>query len=117
MPRWRCQNWQSAAPPAMVPSRKGLISITFFTVCEAAQAPQPQAEPSQKVTCTIQMSLLSHELLGLHRGRLTMQSQQLAAGRLRLSGQVVTSNVCSNSSMKATHKPVGPSGLMQGAYM
>lgn len=34
MPRRRCQNWQSAAPPAMVPSRYGLISMTFFTVCE-----------------------------------------------------------------------------------
>lgn len=37
-PRLRCQNWQSAAPPAMVPSRKGLISMTFLTVCEAAIA-------------------------------------------------------------------------------
>ena len=35
-PRLRSQNWQSAAPPAMVPSRCGLISITFFTVWEAA---------------------------------------------------------------------------------
>ena len=35
-PRFRSQNWQSAAPPAIVPSRKGLISITFFTVCDAA---------------------------------------------------------------------------------
>lgn len=32
IPRFRCQNMQSAAPPAMVPKRKGLISITFFTV-------------------------------------------------------------------------------------
>ena len=36
IPRLRSQNWQSAAPPAMVPSRNGLISMTFFTVCEAA---------------------------------------------------------------------------------
>lgn len=36
MPKCRCQNWQSAAPPAIVPSRKGLISITFLTVCDAA---------------------------------------------------------------------------------
>ncbi len=35
LPRLRCQNWQSAAPPAIVPSRKGLISITFFTVWDA----------------------------------------------------------------------------------
>jgi hypothetical protein len=32
VPKLRCQNWQSAAPPAMVPSRYLLISITFFTV-------------------------------------------------------------------------------------
>jgi hypothetical protein len=25
------QNWQSAAPPAIVPSKKSLISITFLT--------------------------------------------------------------------------------------
>ena len=35
-PRLRCQNWQSAAPPAMVPSRYLLISITFLTVWDAA---------------------------------------------------------------------------------
>jgi hypothetical protein len=35
LPRFRCQNWQSAAPPAMVPSRYLLISMTFFTVCDA----------------------------------------------------------------------------------
>ena len=34
----RSQYEQSAAPPAMVPSRYGLISITFFTVCEAVYA-------------------------------------------------------------------------------
>ena len=28
---------QSAAPPAIVPRRYGLISITFFTVCEAGE--------------------------------------------------------------------------------
>ena len=38
MPRLRCQNWQSAAPPAMVPNKNGLISITFLTVCDAAGA-------------------------------------------------------------------------------
>ena len=27
-PRLRCQNWQSAAPPAIVPSKESLISIT-----------------------------------------------------------------------------------------
>jgi hypothetical protein len=37
MPRLRCQKEQSAAPPAIVPKRKGLISMTFFTVCEAIQ--------------------------------------------------------------------------------
>jgi len=31
MPKFRCQNWQSAAPPAIVPSIYGLISIIFFT--------------------------------------------------------------------------------------
>ena len=31
----RSQKLQSAAPPAMVPSKEGLISITFCTVCEA----------------------------------------------------------------------------------
>ena len=35
-PRFLNQNWQSAAPPAIVPNKNGLISITFFTVCEAA---------------------------------------------------------------------------------
>jgi hypothetical protein len=34
----RSQNMQSAASPAMVPSRNWLISITFLTVCEAAGA-------------------------------------------------------------------------------
>jgi hypothetical protein len=36
LPRFLSQNWQSAAPPAIVPSKKGLISMTFLTVCEAA---------------------------------------------------------------------------------
>lgn len=36
MPRLRSQKEQSAAPPAIVPSRYGLISITFFTVPDAA---------------------------------------------------------------------------------
>lgn len=35
LPRSLSQNWQSAAPPAIVPSKNGLISITFFTLCEA----------------------------------------------------------------------------------
>lgn len=39
MPRYASQYWQSAAPPAMVPSRQLLISMTFFTVCEAIQLP------------------------------------------------------------------------------
>ena len=34
-----CQNWQSAAPPAIVPNKCGLISITFFTVCEEMYGP------------------------------------------------------------------------------
>ena len=34
-PRLRSQNWQSAAPPAMVPRRNGLISIIFLTVWDA----------------------------------------------------------------------------------
>lgn len=37
MPRFLCQNWQSAAPPAIVPSMYGLISIIFFTDCEAVK--------------------------------------------------------------------------------
>lgn len=39
IPRYANQYWQSAAPPAMVPSKLLLISITFFTVCEAIQFP------------------------------------------------------------------------------
>ncbi|KAK1837272.1 hypothetical protein QBC39DRAFT_387567 [Podospora conica] len=39
MPSHASQYWQSAAPPAMVPSRSLLISITFLTVCEAIQLP------------------------------------------------------------------------------
>ena len=35
MPRFLCQNWQSAAPPAIVPSMCGFISIIFFTDCDA----------------------------------------------------------------------------------
>ena len=35
VPKFRSQKAQSAAPPAMVPRRKGLISMTFLTVCEA----------------------------------------------------------------------------------
>lgn len=31
MPSMRSQYWQSAAPPAMVPNRYGLISMIFFT--------------------------------------------------------------------------------------
>ena len=34
MPRLRCQKAQSAAPPAIVPTKYGLISITFLTVCD-----------------------------------------------------------------------------------
>lgn len=39
MPSQASQYWQSAAPPAMVPSKTLLISITFLTVCEAIQFP------------------------------------------------------------------------------
>ena len=39
MPRYASQYWQSAAPPAMVPSRAWLISITFLTVWLAIQFP------------------------------------------------------------------------------
>ena len=36
MPSVLCQKEQSAAPPAIVPSKYGLVSMTFLTVCEAA---------------------------------------------------------------------------------
>ncbi len=39
MPSQASQYWQSAAPPAMVPSSTLLISMTFLTVCEAIQLP------------------------------------------------------------------------------
>merc|ERR1719230_1211110 len=39
IPKLRSQNAQSAAPPAMVPKRYGLISMTFFTVCDAMYGP------------------------------------------------------------------------------
>ncbi|KAK4242354.1 glycoprotease family-domain-containing protein [Achaetomium macrosporum] len=39
MPSQASQYWQSAAPPAMVPRRSELISITFFTVWLAIQLP------------------------------------------------------------------------------
>lgn len=39
MPSHASQYWQSAAPPAMVPSSTLLISMTFLTVCEAIQLP------------------------------------------------------------------------------
>ena len=39
MPRFRSQKEQSAAPPAIVPSRYGLISMTFFTVPDAMYVP------------------------------------------------------------------------------
>ena len=35
MPRFLSQNEQSAAPPAMVPSKYGLISMIFFTLWDA----------------------------------------------------------------------------------
>jgi hypothetical protein len=47
-PRLRCQNWQSAAPPAMVPSKKGLISMTFLTVCDAADAQNQEMSATQQ---------------------------------------------------------------------
>jgi hypothetical protein len=37
LPKSLSQNWQSAAPPAIVPSKNGLISITFFTLCDAME--------------------------------------------------------------------------------
>lgn len=39
MPSQASQYWQSAAPPAMVPRRTLLISMTFLTVWEAIQLP------------------------------------------------------------------------------
>jgi len=50
MPRLRCQNWQSAAPPAMVPSRNGLISITFLTVCDEMSGPWDARESTATTT-------------------------------------------------------------------
>ena len=50
MPRLRCQNWQSAAPPAMVPSRYGLISITFLTVCDEMYGPWEARESTAMTT-------------------------------------------------------------------
>lgn len=44
MPKFRSQNEQSAAPPAIVPRRKGLISMTFLTVPEAMYAPMVERE-------------------------------------------------------------------------
>ena len=35
MPRFLSQNEQSAAPPAIVPSKYGLISMTFLTLWDA----------------------------------------------------------------------------------
>lgn len=48
IPRFLCQNWQSAAPPAMVPRRYGLISMTFLTVCEAAKRTREVRIPTNK---------------------------------------------------------------------
>lgn len=42
IPRFLCQNWQSAAPPAIVPSIYGLISIIFFTDCDAGDSQQSE---------------------------------------------------------------------------
>ena len=50
LPRLRCQNWQSAAPPAMVPSKYGLISITFFTVWDEMYGPCDARESTAMIT-------------------------------------------------------------------
>ena len=47
MPKFLCQNWQSAAPPAIVPSMYGLISIIFFTDCDAAKIRKEDNENKQ----------------------------------------------------------------------
>lgn len=50
MPRYVSQYWQSAAPPAMVPSRYGLISITFFTEPDAMYEPADARESTAITT-------------------------------------------------------------------
>jgi hypothetical protein len=46
----RSQNAQSAAPPAMVPSRYGLISMIFFTVPLAMYGPCVERESTDTMT-------------------------------------------------------------------
>jgi len=50
LPNSLSQYAQSAAPPAIVPSKYGLISITFFTVCEAMYAPDVALESTAITT-------------------------------------------------------------------
>ena len=47
VPKFRSQKEQSAAPPAMVPKRKGLISITFLTVPDAMYDPIVDRESTE----------------------------------------------------------------------
>ena len=46
----RSQNAQSAAPPAMVPSKYGLISMIFFTVPLAMYGPCVERESTDTMT-------------------------------------------------------------------
>ena len=55
------QQEQSAAPPAIVPSKQGLISITFFTVWEAAK--------------DVESSVVQYGYQFLHSAELFSQSQ------------------------------------------
>merc|ERR1740123_1757420 len=50
VPRFRSQKEQSAAPPAMVPRRNGLISMTFLTVWDAMYGPIVDRESTLMMT-------------------------------------------------------------------
>merc|ERR1719181_1218628 len=50
VPRFRSHKAQSAAPPAIVPNKKGLISITFLTVCDAMYGPIVLLESTEMMT-------------------------------------------------------------------
>mmetsp|Transcript_39245 Transcript_39245/g.94897 ORF Transcript_39245/g.94897 Transcript_39245/m.94897 type:complete len:206 (-) Transcript_39245:78-695(-) len=50
IPRLRSQNEQSAAPPAIVPRRNGLISMTFLTVPDEMYAPMVDRESTETMT-------------------------------------------------------------------
>jgi len=105
MPRYRSQYEQSAAPPAIVPSRKGLISMTFLTVCEAMYAPADARESTATTTPALYL-----------KARVVVPCTiftRLSAPSQRCCGSGSIGAACSMSSSRApssSRSPIPPPG-------